>query len=101
MTAAPKISELSLRELRNLTRGAISNTSPRARASTINHARRILTLRTKANKAAANGFEALADMVSARMPIFIIEQGVVEASELLKENALSELRLIECVVEAE
>ena len=45
MTAASKISELSLRELRNLTRGAISNTSSRARASTINHARRILTLR--------------------------------------------------------
>lgn len=57
--------------------------------------------RTAANEAAADGFEALADMVFARLPMFMIEQAVLEASELLKDNALAELRLVECMVDAE
>ena len=57
--------------------------------------------RTAANEAAADGFETVADMVFARMPMFMIDQAVVEASELLKENAFAELRLVECMVDNE
>ena len=57
--------------------------------------------RTAANEAAADGFETLADMVFKRMPMFMIEQATLEASKLLKENSLAELRLVECMVNAE
>ena len=40
-------------------------------------------------------------MVFGRLPMFMIERAVLEASELLKDNALAELRLVECVVDAE
>ena len=65
------------------------------------HCYDLVAKRMTANEAAANGVETLADMVFARMPMFMIDQAVVEASELLKENAFAELRLVECLVDAE
>ena len=40
--------------------------------------------RTAANEAAADGFETVANMVFDRMPMFMIEQAVLEASDCSK-----------------
>ena len=40
-------------------------------------------------------------MVFARVPMFMIEQAMLDASKFLKDNALTELRLVACMVEPE
>ena len=54
--------------------------------------------RIAAQKAAIEGFEALSEFVFARMPMFMIEQAVADASSVLSAKSLAELRLVKCIV---
>ena len=40
-------------------------------------------------------------MVFARMPMFMIDQAVLDASEFLKDNAFADFRLVEYMVDSE